>query len=141
MFATGMKRDSKRMPDADSPVTVFLADDSALIRTRVAAMLAAPWMRIVGQGATPAACISGILASRPDAVVLDVQLAGGTGLEVLSAVKGSLPGTAFIVLSNNSQTAYRKRYLAAGARVFLDKSTEFDLLAQAIAAARTVTPK
>jgi DNA-binding NarL/FixJ family response regulator len=65
--------------------------------------------------------------------VLDVQLEGGTGLEVLQAVRRADPSVAFVVLSNNSAPAYRKRYLAEGASRFLDKSTEFGALAQAVA--------
>jgi two-component system response regulator DesR len=64
--------------------------------------------------------------------VLDVQLVGGQGLEVLQAVRAADPRVAFVVFSNNSQPGYRKRYLAAGATRFLDKSTEFDQLAAAV---------
>ena len=113
---------------------VFLADDSAPIRGRVAAMLLGAI--IVGEGETPQGCIAGILATQPDVVVLDVQLDGGQGLEVLRAVRAAQPRIAFVVLSNNSQWAYRKRYLAAGAAQFLDKSTEFHQLAAAVDAAR-----
>jgi DNA-binding NarL/FixJ family response regulator len=54
---------------------------------------------------------------------------------VLRAVRKADPEVAFVVLSNNAGPAYRKRYLAEGAQRFLDKSTEFDQLAQAIALA------
>lgn len=120
------------MPQSESPVKVFLADDSALIRERVAAMLAARAMSIVGQAETPKASIDGILAARPDVVVLDVQLEGGSGLEVLRAIRQAAPGIAFVVFSNNSNPAYRKRYLGEGALQFLDKSTEFDQLVPAV---------
>jgi DNA-binding NarL/FixJ family response regulator len=120
------------MPQSDSPVKVFLADDSALIRERVAAMLASRAMAIVGQAETPKASIDGILSARPDVVVLDVQLEGGSGLEVLRAVRQAAPGIAFVVFSNNSNPAYRKRYLGEGAMRFLDKSTEFDQLVPAV---------
>jgi DNA-binding NarL/FixJ family response regulator len=117
---------------------VFLADDSAPIRARVAELLAPA--AVVGQGATPAECIEGILATRPQVVVLDVQLEGGTGLEVLRAVRQADAGIAFVVLSNNALPPYRARYLAAGASTFLDKSTEFDQLRAAVAAARPRHP-
>lgn len=117
---------------------VFIADDSAPIRRRVAGMLP-PASVVVGEGETPGGCIAGILATRPDVVVLDVQLEGGQGLEVLCAVRAAAPRVAFVVFSNNAQPAYRKRYLAAGASRFLDKSTEFHQLAAAVAAA-TETP-
>src|SRR5437764_1061369 len=100
------------------PLKVFLADDSAMIRNRVAAMLAARQMAIVGQAETPQDSIAGILAAQPDVVVLDVQLEGGTGLQVLRAVREADPQIAFVVFSNNDAPAYRTRYLGAGAQRF-----------------------
>lgn len=120
------------MPAATAP-RVFLADDSAAIRERVAALLAGQAMDIVGQAATPQACIDGILAAAPDVVVLDVQLEGGSGLQVLRAVRQARPAVAFVVFSNNASAPYRKRYLGEGAERFLDKSSEFDQLADAVA--------
>ena len=76
--------------------------------------------------------IDGILAAHPDVVVLDVQLEGGTGLQVLRAVRQAAPDIAFVVFSNNSGPAYRKRYLGEGASRFLDKTTEFDQLVPAV---------
>jgi two-component system response regulator DesR len=118
-----------------APLKVFIADDSGPIRARVADMLSAPAVNIVGEAETPQGCITGILNTRPDVVVLDVQLDGGQGLEVLRTVRSANPQIAFVVFSNNSGPAYRKRYLSAGAAYFLDKSTEFDQLAQAVNAA------
>ena len=123
------------MPDSAVPLRVFLADDSAAIRARVAVMLEAPAVRIVGQAETPQGCIDGIRATLPDVVVLDVQLEGGQGLEVLNAIHPAAPQIAFVVFSNNAGPAYRKRYLGAGAVSFLDKSAEFDQLALAVSAA------
>ena len=123
------------MSDLQVPVRVFLADDSALIRSRVAAMLGVNEMTIVGQAETPQGSIDGILATAPDVVVLDVQLDGGSGLQVLRAVRQAAPQIAFVVFSNNAGPAYRKRYLREGAVRFLDKSTESDQLAQAVAGA------
>ncbi len=132
MAAVQFSGDSHGMLQRGSPVTVFLADDSTAIRQRVSAMLAPRAIRIVGEAATPQACIEGILATRPAVVVLDVQLEGGTGLQVLRAVHLTAPQIAFIVFSNHSGPAYRKRYLSAGAMHFLDKSTEVDQLASVI---------
>lgn len=114
---------------------VFLAEDSLPVRSRVAALLTSYGMTIAGEAATPQASIAGILATHPDVVVLDAQLEGGSGLQVLHAVRGAAPGIAFIVFSNNVEPAYRKRYLEGGAEDFLDKSIEFDRLAPAVAKA------
>jgi two-component system response regulator DesR len=119
---------------APQPVPrVFLADDSGAIRSRVADLLGSHAMEVVGQAATPEGCIEGILASHPAVVVLDVQLEGGTGLQVLRAVRASAPEIAFVVFSNNAAPAYRKRYLGEGAVSFLDKSQDFERLPEAIA--------
>lgn len=117
------------------PVKVFLADDSDLIRDRVAAMLMSRQMLVVGQAETPEDSIAAILAVHPDVVVLDVQLGGGSGLQVLRAVRQAAPYIAFVVFTNNSNDLYRKCYLGEGAEEFLDKSSEFERLASAVAKA------
>lgn len=124
------------MSSPTEPLKVFLADDSAPIRERVAQLLGRS-AQIVGEAQTPEASIAGILSAQPDVVVLDVQLEGGTGLQVLQAVRQAEPGIAFVVFSNNAGPAYRRRYLGAGALTFLDKSSEFDQLPAAVAVAGT----
>jgi DNA-binding NarL/FixJ family response regulator len=114
------------------PIKVFLVDDSTPIRQRVAEMLNAQAITVVGEGDSPQASIDGILATQPDVVVLDIQLHGGTGLDVLRAVRLQAPDIPFIVLSNNAGPAYRKLYRIEGAARFLDKSADFDQLAQVI---------
>ncbi|HYW58323.1 MAG TPA: response regulator transcription factor [Polaromonas sp.] len=114
------------------PVKVFLVEDSALIRARVTELLQAAAMTVVGYARTPEAAIDGILAARPEVVVLDVQLDGGVGLQVLRAVRRAAPGIAFVVFSGNSGPAYRRLYLGAGADSFLDKSTQSDQLVPAV---------
>lgn len=143
MAANAAGGDSTGMPSSNAstaPTRVFLADDSAPIRDRVAAMLCAQGMTITGEAATPADCIHAILATRPDVVVLDVQLEGGTGLQVLQAVRAAAPGIAFVVFSNTAGPVYRKRYLGAGAVAFLDKNAEFDQLVRAVRRAAPATP-
>lgn len=126
------------MPNSPAATRVFLAEDSVAIRSRIAGLLTAPGLEIVGEAATPQDCIAGILATHPDVVVLDVQLDGGPGLEVLRVVRGADPHVAFVVFSNNASAAYRKRYLGAGATTFLDKFAEFELLPGAVSAARSL---
>ncbi len=120
------------MDQKNTSLRVFIADDSSLIRERVASMLGASAMTIVGQAETPHDSIEGILAVYPDVVVLDVQLEGGSGLQVLRAIRHVAPDIAFVIFSNSSDPIYRKRYLGAGADGFLDKTHEFDQLTQAV---------
>jgi DNA-binding NarL/FixJ family response regulator len=108
------------------PIAVFIAEDHAPVRERVVALLnTAGGFSVVGEAETPAAAIEGILRDRPDAVVLDVHLIGGTGLEVLKAVHPLQPAIRFVVLTNHSNAQYRKACMDAGARSVLDKTTDF----------------
>jgi DNA-binding NarL/FixJ family response regulator len=115
---------------------VFLAEDSAPILERLHGVFARAHMDVVGEAGTPEGAIDQILALRPDVVVLDVQLEGGSGLQVLKAVRVANPAVAFVVFSNNATTVYRNPFLMEGASRFLDKSTELDQLPQAVASAR-----
>src|SRR6185369_14262045 len=114
------------------PIKVFIAEDSPMMRERVAAMLAARGVTTVGQGDTPQACIDGILAAHPDVVVLDAKLEGGTGLAVLRAVRQQEASVEFVVFTINADPTVRAHYLAEGARGVLDKATEFEQLATAV---------
>ena len=111
-----------------------------MVRARLADMLGAiPGANVVGEAADAQAAIRGILASRPDVVVLDLALAEGTsGLDVLRAVCPQAPEIDFYMLSNFAGDPYRQLAGRLGARGFFDKSKEFermrDLIAQRAAA-------
>lgn len=102
------------MAERTRPINVFLADDSDLIRVRTAELLSGRAIDVVGQCSTPQACIDGILATKPDVVVLDIQLKDGSGLEVLCAVRQARPELAFIVFSIHADPVYRNLYLSHG---------------------------
>ena len=129
MVGSGGRGHSYAMPHRTDTIKVFLAEDSGLIRDRVTAILTEQAMDIIGHAGTPQESIDSILAMQPDVVVLDVQLEGGTGLQVLRAVRETKPAIAFVVFTINSGPEFRKRYLEEGARGFLDKATEFPQLA------------
>ena len=135
MSGRGRGDQSRGMACRTAPIQVFIADASLPVRQRVHALLAAQGLHVAGEAATPQECIAAVLRAPPDVVVLDVQLAGGSGLQVLEACRKAAPDVAFVVFSNDAATAYRTRYLAAGAACFLDKSSEFDQLARAVQAA------
>ncbi len=106
---------------------VVLVEDSALLRERLVQTIASiDGISLVGYAETAPDAIELIKERQPDAIVLDIRLRQGTGLQVLQAVKttGQLPWV--IVLTNFAFPQYRKKYLDSGADYFLDKSNEFD---------------
>jgi DNA-binding NarL/FixJ family response regulator len=120
------------MPARTAPIKVFIADDSAMVQGRVAAVLASQAINVVGWADSLHGSIDGILAARPDVVVLDVQLKGGTGLQLMRAVRQMDPGIAFVVFTIQDSPAFRKGYLDEGAQCYLDKATQFHQLISAV---------
>lgn len=109
------------------PTRVFLVEDSAPIRERLTGLLAEiDGIQMVGAADTAAAAIAGIFDTRPDAVVLDIGLAEGSGIDVLRQVHPRAPGIVFIMLTNFASPQYRKICMQAGASHFVDKSTEIN---------------
>jgi len=105
---------------------IFVVEDAPAVRTRLIAILGTvPGVEVVGEAESVRTAIDGVLATGADALLLDLQLTDGNGLQVLAAVKLRRPGIHVIVLSNFATSQYRQASLAAGADVFLDKSQEF----------------
>ena len=105
---------------------VFIVDDSPAIRSNLGEMIRRLSNATVdGEAASAQDAIDGILASIPDVVILDLHLAGGSGLAVLRTLHPKLPSVVFAVLTNNPTPQYRRLCMDAGASHFFDKSNEF----------------
>ena len=116
--------------NAAHPVTrVYLVEDSPILTKLLVGLLdAEPGVHVVGRADNAHAATKEILEVHPDAVVLDLHLREGNGIDVMRALRqvGTVP--TFIVLTNHSGLPYRKAALEAGADHFLDKSTEIPLV-------------
>lgn len=117
------------------PTNVFIVEDSASIRERLVGMLGdIERVFVVGEADTPKTAVEGILRTRPDLVVLDIQLIGGSGINVLREARPRVPATVFIVLTNHPNAQYRRICMEAGAAHFFDKNTEIAKVREVIAA-------
>lgn len=109
---------------------VFVIEDSAEFRRRLLALMAdIEGVEVVGHAAGAQEAIAAVQTLRPDLVLLDLQLAEGTGFQVLQAVKGH-PAPLVVVITNYPEEQFRKVCLDAGADFFLDKATVFDELGE-----------
>jgi DNA-binding NarL/FixJ family response regulator len=61
----------------------------------------------------------------PDLVLLDINLANRSGIELLQFIRDKYPTVTVIMLSNQSGPRHRAVCLELGAAYFIDKSTEF----------------
>ena len=112
---------------------VLLADDSKLVRERLAVQLCElERVQLVGEADRIPGLIEQIHRLKPDVVVLDIRMPEGNGIQALEAVKKEPESPIVIMLAMLPYPQYRKRCLEAGAEFFFDKATEFDLVMQAV---------
>lgn len=105
---------------------VFIADDSTVVVQRLADLLQeVPGAQLVGQANDVPEAVHGIQEMKPDALILDLQMPGGTGLDVLRAIRTDYPHLQVLICTNYPYPQYREECLTAGANFFLDKSAEF----------------
>lgn len=106
---------------------IFIADDSSIIRGRLVDLLAElEEIEIIGQAENCLEATAAIRELEPDAVILDIRMPGGTGIDVLRSIKKKQSAPLVIVLTNYPYPQYQKKCMDAGADFFFDKSTQFD---------------
>lgn len=115
----------------EKKVGVLIADDSSAVRERLVTMLAdLKGVEVIGQAQNVEEAIASIRLLKPKAVILDIRMPGGSGINVLQAIKLEAPSPVVIILTNYPYLQYRKKCLEAGADFFFDKSTEFNKIPQ-----------
>jgi DNA-binding NarL/FixJ family response regulator len=121
---------------SDHPLRVFLVEDSAVLRARLTESLGSmSGVQVVGATDSEQAAVSELRQTPCDAVVLDLQLKQGNGLNVLKAIRQTEEAPqkkVVIVLTNYAFSLYRHRCIQAGADFFLDKARDYERLPQVL---------
>lgn len=108
---------------------VFIVDDSKALRERLVNMLSEmDGVEVVGEACDAAEAISGIRSLKPRVVILDIQMPGGSGIEVLKAIKQESPAPVVMMLTNHAYDQYREKCMKLGADYFLDKARDIERL-------------
>ncbi|UNX54274.1 response regulator transcription factor [Georgenia sp. TF02-10] len=117
-------------------IRVLIVDDHALVRTGVRAELArhAPDIDVVGEAADVEGAVAAVAALRPDVVLLDVHLPGGSGGGGAEVVRtsGPPPATRFLALSVSDASDDVVAVIRAGARGYVTKAISAEELAEAV---------
>lgn len=102
---------------------VFIVDDSYAVVERLEAVLSElGGLELVGHAADAPEAIKSVWQLRPDVVILDLQMPGGSGIGVLEAIKRGMPSVKVIIFTNFPLPQYKSKCFEAGADFFLDKS-------------------
>ena len=119
------------------PMTVMLVEDHALVRTAIRQAITQPDIEVVGEAATAEAAIEPALDLRPDVILLDIDLPGMSGLQLLREIGPKLPDTKIVMLTISEDRRDLLQAVRNGAAGYLTKDLGPDALQRAIRGTRS----
>jgi DNA-binding NarL/FixJ family response regulator len=119
------------MPE-DGPITVILADDHAIVREGLAALCAANGLQVVAECSDGPTAVEAVTKLEPDFAVLDLNMPGLSGIEVVRKLRAAGCGVKLMILSVARDEAAALEALRAGADAYLLKDGPSRHLLEAI---------
>ena len=114
-------------------IRVLLADDQALVRGALAALLALESdLEVVAEVGRGDEVVTRARESRADVCLLDIEMPGLDGIAAAAAVRDQLPGVRTLIVTTFGRPGYLRRALEAGASGFVVKDTPARQLAEAV---------
>ena len=114
-------------------IRLVLADDQALVRGAIAALLGLePDLEVVAEVGSGDAAVEAVVELSPDVALLDVEMPGLDGIEAARVIRERSPGTRVLMVTTFGRPGYLKRALTAGASGFVVKETPAAQLADAV---------
>ncbi|MFM8335039.1 MAG: response regulator transcription factor [Opitutaceae bacterium] len=102
---------------------MLVVDDHPLTRAGVAALLDhEPGIRVCRQAGSVSEALAAVRRSRPDLVLMDLEMGPRSGLELVRRLHAERPGMPVIVFSMHYGSIYADRALRAGASGYVMKS-------------------
>ncbi len=114
-------------------IRILLADDQALVRGALAALLdLEPDLEVVAQVGRGDEVVAAARASGAEVCLLDIEMPGLTGIEAAASLRAELPGVRSLIVTTFGRPGYVRRAMDAGASGFLVKDTPARQLADAV---------
>jgi two-component system response regulator DesR len=115
------------------PIRLLLADDQALVRGALAALLdLEPDFTVVAQVGRGDEVVDAARAHSADVALLDVEMPGVDGIQAAAALRASLPSCRSLIVTTFGRPGYLRRAMEAGASGFVVKDTPSGQLADAV---------
>jgi len=110
----------------------MLVDDHALVRSAVRHAIEGFDVTVVEEAATASAALEGARRSRPDVVLVDINLGGTDGIQLVRELSPLLPNSTIIILSASASEADLLDAIMAGAQGYLTKDVSPEALLRAL---------
>lgn len=126
-------KDSATKPSQPPSARLLLAADRSAIRSALRFLLDHKiGISAVDEAATPAELVSKVTSQPPDLLILDWQLCGPRGVDLLRSLHAAQPTLRVLALSVRPE--HRSAALAAGVDAFADEASSVDQLCAAVRA-------
>lgn len=114
-----------------TPIRILLADDHAVLRSGLAALLnARSDMEVVGEAADGAELLTLVETTQPDVILLDLTMPRLGGLEALPLLRQRVPDARVLILTMHQDEGYLRRAIKGGAAGYvLKKAADMELIA------------
>ena len=123
------------MDTAQNLIRILTVDDHPLLRKGIAALVnAEPDMKLVAEASNGKEAVDIFRSLRPDVTLMDLQMAGVSGLDTIHAIREEFPEARIIVLTTYSGDMQVLTALRAGARGYILKGDVQDELLKSIRA-------
>ena len=110
-------------------IRLFVADDHAIVRSGLKQIIAmAADFSVVAEAANGADVLDGLRVHEVDLLLLDMNMPGVSGPDLIARIRAQRPGLPILVLSMHNETQLASRALRAGANGYVTKDCEPEVL-------------
>jgi DNA-binding NarL/FixJ family response regulator len=121
------------MSETRSAVSVVLVDDHAVVREGYRRLLERTGdITVIAEASTGEEAYRVVSDLQPDVTVMDINLPGIGGIEVVRRIVSRLPEARILMFSMHEDTVFSSRALQAGARGYVTKSAAPEVLVEAV---------
>jgi len=114
-------------------ITILIADDHVMVRQGLRSLLESePSFSVIGETGDGLDCVRRVEELKPNVLILDLNMPGLSGFEVISQVTRRVPQTLIVVQSMFTQEAYVRRAMENGAKAFVVKDDSAEALIRAV---------
>src|SRR5687767_10864176 len=114
-------------------IKILIGDDHPVVRRGLRQILSeASDLHVGGEAGSAQEVLQAVHDQRFDVVVLDINLPGGSGVDLIGQIRKERPETRVLILTVYSESQYAVRSIKAGAAGFLNKESAPDKLTEAV---------
>jgi DNA-binding NarL/FixJ family response regulator len=113
--------------------TILIVDDHPLVRAGFSQLIGdTPDLEVCGEAGDMASALKLLDSITPDLAIIDLSLAGGSGLDLIEHIRARSNEILILVASMHDESLYAERVLAVGARGYINKQEAQEKIIQAI---------